>query len=65
MAIGNDQGPGVRLGVYQSGIGWTFDELPICTVFGFDDSGEVIAGRVYYDMLTLYRQLGLPVSAQP
>lgn len=33
--------------------------LPFCEILLFDESGQVISGRVYYDQLTLLSQLGL------
>jgi steroid delta-isomerase-like uncharacterized protein len=41
-------------------------DLPFCEMLWFDESGRILRGAIYYDVMTMLMQLGIaPSSAQP
>jgi hypothetical protein len=37
-------------------------DLPFCEVLRFDESGRIVSGGIYYDVMTMLTQLGIAPS---
>jgi hypothetical protein len=43
-------------------------DLPFCEMLWFDESGRILSGAIYYDVMTMLMQLGIapaPASTAP